>query len=89
MFVSVRARMHTVDHMYLSEMTHRNNRKQVKCSLFFVFDCIIFVWVSLISINPLLLCTVILCRSGGAKVLLSAGAEEVQSAGHSTGNGIR
>lgn len=33
MFVSVRARMQKVDSIYLSEMTVKNNRKQVRIAL--------------------------------------------------------
>lgn len=39
MFVSVRARMQTVDHMYLSEMTQRNNRKQVSVNVQVLHVC--------------------------------------------------
>lgn len=39
MFVSVRARMQSVDHMYLSEMTQRNNRKQVSVNVLVLHVC--------------------------------------------------
>lgn len=76
MFVSVRARLQKQDGIQLSDMTYRNNRKQVKIVIQLIGNSLMKSANRMISYKFFLNISFL----GGAKVLFTVGIEEVSSA---------
>lgn len=66
MFVSVRSRMLKTDHLYLSEMTVKNDRKQVN-------DIIYFILIRILNFSYF---------TGCPKILFAASFKEISSSGY-------
>lgn len=89
MFISVRARLQKQDSIQLSDMTYRNNRKQVNIRSpfpysngpFYKFYCIKYDFVHRFYFLQLF-------RIGGAKILFVVGIEEIPSVRNKTRHGI-
>lgn len=87
MFVSVRARLQKQDSIQLSDMTYRNNRKQVS----FEFDKQRCERQRLAMVYKLLakyILIFVLFFTGGAKILLVVGTKEIPGARNKARHGI-
>lgn len=85
MFLSVRARLQKQDSIQLSDMTYRNNRKQVIWNL--SFELMIAPRLGLIHI----VCSFVSSHKflGGSKVLFAVGVKEIPGVRNKTRFGIR